>query len=372
MPESMTERMTDDTLRDELIHLTSDLIRFESTVDNPDALAAVMEYVAAYLEAIPGLLLHRSEAQGKPAIVATLHDTHTPALMLNGHLDVVPAEAHQFEPQVRDGRIYGRGSYDMKGSVAVLLRLLKDLAARDPRPDVGVQFVSDEEIGGKHGTARLLREGWRCGCFIAAEPTGMHICNQQKGLVWLKLRLPGVPAHASRPWEGENPLLQLGSGLAALGRRFPTPQQAVWASTVTPTRVQSGGSMAPNQVPPDITLHCDIRFIPDDTEDALVAAVQECFPTAEIVTQKMGKALFTAPETPVIQQLAATIARVRGEPATFYSEHFSSDARFYSAAGIPAVCLGPVGAGLHASDEWVAIESLGEVYEVLWLTAGSG
>lgn len=82
-------------LRDELVALTSDMMRFRSTADRPDQLAAVMDYVARYLETIPGLCIHRSVSNDKPAIVATLHETHAPALMLNGHLDVVVGRPEQ-------------------------------------------------------------------------------------------------------------------------------------------------------------------------------------------------------------------------------------------------------------------------------------
>src|SRR5215475_1650607 len=90
---------------------------------------------------------------------------------------------------VRGGRIYGRGSQDMKGSGAVLLRLLKDLAALDVPPDVGFMFVSDEEIGGANGTGILLEQGWRCGFFLAAEPTDLDICFEQKGAMWVEVHL---------------------------------------------------------------------------------------------------------------------------------------------------------------------------------------
>jgi succinyl-diaminopimelate desuccinylase len=285
--------------------------------------------------------------------------------MLNGHLDVVAAHEHQFDPQVRDSRIYGRGTQDMKGSVAVLMRLLKDLAARDVRPDVGVQFVSDEEIGGMDGTERLLlEEDWRCGFFIAAEPTDFRICYEQKGGVWIKLRIPGEPAHASRPWSGRNPHADLGQGLHALFARFPTPTEEAWATTVTPT-VISAASRSTNQVPAYIDLNIDIRRIAADDPAVLLDAVQDCFPTAVVEKHRLVNPLMTDTSAAPVQRLADTIAQVRGTPASTYREHFGSDARFYSTAGIPAVCFGPVGAGLHSDEEWVDIDSLVELYEIL-------
>ncbi len=352
-------------LRDELVALTSDMMRFRSTADRPDQLAAVMDYVARYLETIPGLCIHRSVSNDKPAIVATLHETHAPALMLNGHLDVVVGRPEQFEPEVRDGRIYGRASQDMKGSVAVLLRLLKDLAAHEVRPDLGVQFVADEEIGGEHGTGRLLAEGWRCACFIVLEPTDMGICHAHKGALWVEMQLPGVPAHGSRPWAGQNPILAFYAGLETLLQRFPLLEDAAWRTTVTPTMIQTGDG-SPNQIPPVLQFTLDVRHIPTDSSEMILDQVRSAFPTADYVKCRYAPPLATSPDEPAIQRLAEMNRQVRGQATRFYSEHYSTDARFYGAAGIPAVCFGPVGAGLHSDEEWVEIDSLTQLYEVLW------
>ncbi|MCG8348772.1 MAG: M20/M25/M40 family metallo-hydrolase [Chloroflexales bacterium] len=353
------------SLRDELVVLTTDLIRFPSTADQPDQLIAAIGYAEAYLGSIPGLHVHRSEAVGKPAIVAALRPTHTPALMLNGHIDVVPARPDQFEPQVRNGRIYGRASQDMKSGVAVALRLFKALAALDPRPDVGLQIVSDEEIGGANGTGRLLKEGWRCGIFIALEPTDLRVCFTHKGGLWVEVTLPGAPAHGSRPWLGRNPILALNAGLEALSRRFPHPTEEAWITTATPTGVAAGGS-ASNQIPAQARLNLDIRHIPEDKPDAILSSIQECFPTAEVVFTERVAPMINDPATPIIRALADVAARVRGQPTEFFCEHFASDARYYSNSGMPAICFGPVGAGLHSDEEWVDIDSLVQLYTVLF------
>lgn len=349
---------------DEIVALTSDLICFPSTADRPDQLAAVIEYAEQYLAAIPGLFIERSERNNKPAIVATLHNTHAPALLLNAHLDVVAARADQWEPHVRDGRIYGRGSQDMKGSGAVLLRLLKDLATLDPLPNVAVQFVSDEEIGGADGTARLVDEGWRCQFFIAAEPTDLQICYAHKGGMKSELVIAGVAAHGSKPWEGRNPVLALNRGLSKLIERFPQPEAPAWITTVTPTELHAGNGST-NQLPPALRLAFDIRYVPEDAPESIAAIIQTCFPDGEF-SYTHTPPLDTAPALPAVQQLAQIVAQVCGADAAFFREHFCTDARFYGAAGMPAVCIGPIGAGLHGDKEWVNIASLGQLYDILW------
>ncbi len=348
----------------ELTRLTCDLMRIESIADRPECLAEVIDYVASYLATIPHIFVERSECGGKPAIVATLHETRSPALMINGHTDVVVAQPAQFVPELRDGRIYGRGSQDMKGSVAVMLRLLRDLAARPERPDVGFQFVADEEIGGALGTGRLLEEGWRCDIMLCLEPTDLGILYEHKGAMWVDLHIPGAPAHGSRPWNGVNPVYPMTVGLAEIARRFPVPGPDEWRTTVSPTVIQVGGGSS-NQIPSSATLTFDCRFVAGDSAESIRTVLQDCFPGAELQVNRSGVALRTDPEHPAVQRLAGVVAAYTGAPARFYREHFSTDARFYTQAGIPAVCLGPVGAGLHSDEEWVDVESLATLYQII-------
>jgi succinyl-diaminopimelate desuccinylase len=323
----------------------------------------VIDYAERYARAVPDVRIHHAEEAGKPSLVATLRDTRSPALMLNAHLDVVPARSEQFRPEIRDGRMYGRGSQDMKGSGAVLLRLMKDLAALDAPPDVGFMFVSDEEIGGHDGTGHLLREGWRCGFFLAAEPTDMDICYEQKGAMWVEVHLRGQPAHGSRPWDGTNALAALREGLVAMEARFPTPDEAAWLTTVVPTIVHGGE--AGNRLPESVVLTLDIRHVPEERPEQILAALRACYPDGDVRFMRGGPPLSTNPRDAQVRRLAACVAETTGRDPRMYREHFASDARYYSDVGIPAVCFGPVGAGLHSDEEWVDIASLGQLYEAL-------
>lgn len=360
--------MTDRPLLDDLVALTCDLVAIQSIAERPDQLQAAIDYVEAYARAVPRLRIHRAECAGKPSMVATLRATHRPAIMLNAHLDVVPGRPDQFQPVVRDGRIYGRATQDMKGAGAVLLRLMKDLAALNDPPDVGFMFVTDEEIGGYHGTEYLARQGWLCDLFIAGEPSDLQICYEQKGIFYLTIDIPGQPAHASRPWEGRSAFDALRNGLSALATRFPLPREATWSTTVVPTLVHGGD--ADNRLPTSIQVMCDVRHVPSETPEAIIAGVEQCFPGAEVRLERYGPPLATDPNHPHVQRLAEVISTVTGTPAQLYREHFASDARFYSALGIPAVCFGPAGAGLHSDEEWVDITSLEQMYRALWRFVG--
>jgi succinyl-diaminopimelate desuccinylase len=229
---------------------------------------------------------------------------------------------------------------------------------------VGFQFVADEEIGGALGTGRLLGEGWRCGFMLCLEPTDLGVLYEHKGGMWIELRLPGVPAHGSRPWAGVNPVYPMTVGLAEIARRFPVPSPDEWRTTVSPTAIQVGGGSR-NQIPSSATLTFDCRFVAEDSPDALSATIRDCFPGAEVLVDRSGAGLYTDPNHPEVQRLAGVVAARTGAPARFYREHYATDARYYTLAGIPAICIGPIGAGLHSDKEWVDIESLSTLYQII-------
>ncbi|WP_298819882.1 M20 family metallopeptidase [Chloroflexus sp.] len=349
----------------ELTRLTCDLIRFETIASRPDQLQAAIDYVADYLADIPSIFVEKSSAEGKPALVVTLHPTRSPRLMLNGHLDVVVGQPHQFVPEVRDGRIYGRGSQDMKGSIAVMMRLIRDLASLPHPPDVGFQFVTDEEIGGRHGTGRLRDEGWQCSFMLCLEPTDLGIMFEHKGGMWAQLRIPGRAAHGSRPWEGDNPVYRLMQGIQAMTERYPPPiGPQDWRTSVTPTEIHVGAGSR-NQVPAEAFVTFDIRWTADTTPEAIQTDLAAAFPTAEFVNVLASAGLNTDPEHHEVERIASLIERYTGQTPRFYREHFATDARYYSHLGVPAICLGPVGAGLHSAEEWVEIDSLVTLYRLI-------
>jgi succinyl-diaminopimelate desuccinylase len=355
--------MTD--LLHDLTTLTCDLVRFPTTADRPDQLKAVIDYVEAYLADIDGLTIERTNSDNKPALMVALQATKRPALMLNGHLDVVMARPDQYEPQIRDGRIYGRGTQDMKASMAVMLRLIRDLAARPERPNVGFQFVTDEEIGGIHGTNYLLEQGWECDFMLCLEPTDLGILYEHKGGVQIDIRIPGAPGHASRPWDSSNPTWEVAAGLQRLAAMHPIPAGShEWKTTFTPTSLHIG-TASRNQVPPEAVIGFDIRRTRDLSPEQIRDDIAACFPTAEFLTFRYGPGLVTDPEQEDVVRVADIVSRRTGTTARFYREHYGTDARFYTAKGMPAICLGPIGAGLHSDEEWVDIASMGTLYDII-------
>ena len=355
------------SIRDELVDLTTRLVAIPSVSAEQRDLDSVIDFIQAELQGCAGVQIQRDQAEGFPSLVVAFKQQRHSRLIFNAHVDVVPAREEQWQAEERDGRLYGRGTQDMKGAAAVYMRVIKDLAAlpQAQRPDVSFQFVTDEEIGGARGTARLRDQGWTADGFIAGEPTDLNICYGAKGILWVEVEQPGVPGHGSRPWDGINPIERLAGGIQRLLERYPRPAQPIWRTTVTPAIIHGGD--AGNRIPAEARLRLDVRWTPEEGADAVLAEIERAFaqPTApqpQITIIQRGTALNTAADDPFIEEIKAAQKRQLGNDPDLFREHFGSDARFYSDVQIPAVCWGPEGAGLHTDNEWVSIAGLVRYY----------
>ena len=142
------------------------------------------------------------------------------------------------------------------------------------------------------------------------------------------------------------------------------PASDEWRTTVTATQILVGEGGSRNQVPTEALLTFDIRWTSDTSPEQIRADIAACFPTAELLVSASGPGLYTDPEHPAVCRVAEAVERRIGRTPRFYREHFATDARYYTNAGIPAICVGPVGAGLHSDEEWVSIDSLVDLYQI--------
>ena len=353
----------------QLLELTHQLMSIPSVSSDRAQCHRALDWVIEQIGPLHGLTRHDFEHEGFRSVVFSTRPQRRSGLVLNAHLDVVPAQPEQFHPQTKNGQLWGRGSYDMKGAAAVYLQIVRDLAAMaaDERPNVQVQFVTDEEIGGHRGAERLVPEGFVGEFMIAGEPTNLNICHAAKGVFWVTIHLEGRPGHAAMPWQTDNPMVLLSQGLGRLLQRYPAPSEPVWRTTATPTGVLAESSH--NRVPDTIALKIDIRRVPEHTQEQLLAELGDFFPGARVEVIQDSYAHFVDPANPWCQKLADMQEREWGQRPEFYREHFASDARYWTNAGIPAVCWGPCGANMHADNEYLDGDSLAVYHRLMreWL-----
>lgn len=279
-------------------------------------------------------------------------------LLLHGHVDVVPGHREQFEPRLDGDRLIGRGTYDMKGALAALLLAIADLRDQD-RVRVRLGIVPDEESeeAVERGGDLLVEEGFLGDFVITGEPTDMHVGVAAKGVVAMRLRIEGRAAHGSTPWLGENAILRAVDVFRAI-QSLPFASQSSELfdrPSINLGRILGGDAL--NKVPDTCYIDIDVRHLPEQDPEAILAEVGG-IPGATIVSTFRRPPAAVDPESPFVRALCAAAGPHHGGEVTSVGRDGASDAVSFLRVGIPAVEFGPVGAGHHGPDEWVSVSSL--------------
>jgi succinyl-diaminopimelate desuccinylase len=345
-----------------------ELLAIPSTSERPAELRRALDYVLDFTG--PGFTVERFESGGKPsALVFPGTRRRDFRVILNAHLDVVPAPPDQFRPR-RDGdRLFARGAQDMKVSGLLAAQVFRELAASLPYP-VALQLVTDEEVGGRDGTRYQLDHGVRGGFVIVGETSELHIVNEYKGMLVVRLLATGRAAHAAYPWLGDNALVKLQRTVASLLARYPVATQEVWRTTVNLARAGTRNE-ARNQVPADAEALLDIRFPADDADlsgktvaDVTAFLQGFCEPGVTPIVDILDQPHHADQDRPEVLRLQQ-VARRQGYPGDLLRKHGVSDGRFYGELGIPAVAFGVGGSGQHGPDEYADLRTVVPYYHAL-------
>lgn len=350
----------------EAAELLARLVAIESV--NPELVpggageAELAGFVAAWCRTA-GLEVEVSEAApGRPNVVAKARGSGGGrTLLLNGHTDTVglggPRAA--LEPLVEAGRLYGRGSYDMKGGLAAAM--LAASRARGLRGDVVVTAVADEEAAsvGTQAVARALRAD----AAIVCEPTGERVGVAHKGFVAFEIETRGVAAHGSRADLGVDAIARMGHvlvGIEALDARLrAAPTDPLLGSGSLHASLIEGGQEY-SSYPARCIVRGERRTIPGETAEQVERELQgllgELDGSARISFSR--EAFRIAEDAPLVELLR----RHGGAPLEGFFGW--ADSALLAAAGIPTVLFGPCGEGAHAEEEWVELASVERCAEV--------
>lgn len=344
----------------------------------------IAEYTADRLGEL-GLEVERYEPEpGRISVTGRLRGTGGgKSLMLNGHYDTVEVEgmAEPFSGAVRDGRLYGRGSFDMKGSVAACVtavKMLQDSGLR-LRGDVVVAAVADEEYG-SCGTADLVQRVKVDGA-IVTEPTALQICLAHKGYLWIAVETHGRAAHGSKVDQGIDANMRMGRFLGRLDRleqdlRRRPPHRLVGPPSLHAATLQGGTGLSTYAA--SSRLEIERRTIPGETEASAMAEILAL--RAELVAEDAGfearvecffarEPFEVAPDAGVVRSLASAATAVLGRQPKMVGDTPWMDSALLAAAGVETAVFGPTGAGAHAAVEWVDLESVYQTADVLAATA---
>ncbi len=350
--------------KNQIIALSKRLMAIESTERN----IREQEQCLDVLESIFKKDFHvrRYAFRGHPALVLSTTTKKNVDIIFSGHIDVVPGDKALFEPTMKGTKLYGRGSYDMKAGIVACIYAAVEYRRRGGDKEIAVMITSDEETTG-HGTRMLLeKEGYRGDFAVIADggnDTGIVL--KQKGFVQIKVTVPGKSAHAAYVWDGDNALLKVLQLQETIRKTFPDPSiRDEWRTSMVLTRVETNNSI--NQVPGLAIAYFDIRYVNKKDLIRITTLIRKAIGKKESVEVIAENGIFFSEEkNHYVQVLARTLRERTQKDISFVCESGTSDAVFFTEHSIPAALFRPKGGGLHQNGEWVNVDSLYEMYEIL-------
>lgn len=365
--------------RDQVVELTRLLVSVD-TRNPPGNEGPIEETVRDALDRWRPEWLRVEPAPGRVSLVARIPhengaDPERPVLIVNGHLDVVPVNeaawsTDPFDPQVSDGRLYGRGTADMKGGIAAAICAMDTLerAGVESGCDIVFHLVADEERGGAMGTKVLLDEGLiKADACLIPEPTDMQLCVAERGLLQALISIEGRPGHGSRPREGISAIENAAHVVLALHAADYGGQDHPLLGRPTANVGTISGGTTFNTVAETCVIGLDRRVLPGATEESTEKEIRRLIDTAGIEglryrfdVDTFGEASEMPHDDPWARAVGDAVARAIGSRPETIGMSFTTDARFVrNQAGVPAVVCGPGAVEqAHGNDEYVTVDRL--------------
>lgn len=366
------------------VALCAALVRLDSRnpalVPGAPGEAAVATYLAEVLDEWGfAVELREVGTSGRANVVARKGPRGGRSLMLNGHMDVVGTEGMlhaAFAAECREGRLYGRGSADMKAGLATMCVAASRAADDGLDGEIVIAAVADEEYESL-GTRALLADGVRADAAIVAEPTRLAICPAHRGFAWLEVAVRGRAAHGSLYDVGIDAITHAGLLLTELYRLeselLPlATHRLLGRASLHASLIQGGTGLSTY---PDLcTLSIERRTIPGETGEDVLREIQRACSAVRAVRPDFDATVTMATaqppsdvavDAPVVRALASAL-RAEGEVEMITGLSAWTDAALLNAAGVPAICFGPGDIALaHAAEEFVPVDEIERATRVM-------
>jgi acetylornithine deacetylase len=282
-------------------------------------------------------------------------------------------------PVIKNGRLFGRGAYDMKGGLAACMTAMAAVKKERLRGDVVFTAVVDEEYASQ-GTQQLAKR-FRADGAIVAEFTELQLITAHRGFAWLEVETRGQAAHGSRPDLGIDAIVKMGKVLVELEKldltlRSKFSHPLLGSGSIHASLINGGKELS--TYPDRCILSVERRTLPGETTVQIEREMQAIIDTIQksdtsfraVVRRGLERApLETSEESRIVKAVQAAAGKVMKRPLPIAGVQFWTDAALLSAAGIPSVLLGPSGRGAHADEEWVDLASVRKCSELYLATA---
>lgn len=355
------------------------------TTNPPGNEAELSAWIAALLESY-GFLTEQPECgENRKSVIARLPIGKGPKFIFNGHLDVVPAgggwKTPPFEPVIRDGKLYGRGSADMKGGVAAMMEAGIEIA-KDPQGLCGelcLNFVADEEIINL-GTLSCKYAWENADYVVIGEPTNLQIAVAHKGTARFEITVEGKSCHSGMPWNGINAVRKASKVIEAveeLDRSLEAVSHPLLGRPSISVTMIKGGEKD-NIIPGSCRVYVDYRMIPGDTGDSVEKTIrayldrikreddQFQYSVRRYINLEPGE---VAMDHPFVKNAQEVFRKATGEETAVRDFPATCEQVLFTREGIPAIVMGPGRIEqAHVVDEFVElwqVERAAQYYELL-------
>jgi acetylornithine deacetylase len=365
-----------------------DLVRINSVNPELDPSAAgegeIAAYVGGAMAAAGADVWYHEPKPGRVSVVARLRGSRPGrSLMFNAHADTVDVGGmdEPFSGDIRDGRLYGRGAFDMKGGLAAMMGAVKALAgAGCPHGgDILLAAVADEEYASL-GTEDVVTR-YRPDAAIVTEPTALDICLAHKGFAWFEVTTKGRAAHGSRFDLGVDANMRMGRVLADLDAleqalRARAPHRLVGPPSLHAATLAGGSGLSTYAA--SCRLQIERRTIPGESRAAVTDEIRQLLRrqverdpsfAADLDVLLVREPFEVAEDAAIVRALADASTAVLGRRPAFVGQTPWMDAALLAAAGAETVVMGATGAGAHAREEWVDLASVHRLSQCLAETA---
>lgn len=356
----------------DIIKTAQDLIRFRTETGNSEEIHKCLNYISDLFDS-SGALVKVFETPGiAPVIFITNAETDEFDVLILGHIDVVPAEDKMFSPYLKDGKMFGRGTLDMKSFAVVALNSMFHVLKNNLNLKFGVILSSDEEKGSKGTEAFMESHPTLKSKIVLDNDVGgniLRIVNKCKNPVFVKIESNGLEAHGSTPWDGidanEN-LMTVLNNIRKIypyfSKNMPMPENT-WIDTVHVAKI-NGGQVS-NVISNYAEALLDFRLIENSSVENLMANLDKCMVNG--VSYKISSSsvpVVMDENNPYIQDYKHFAEKILGQEIEFEQIGGATDSRAFAVRGSTVIMHSGTGEGMHTAGEYVVVDTVEKIAEI--------
>jgi len=348
----------------EIINFLQKLIKCQTTEDRTGEKKKCLRIIEKKFSR--DFFIKRYSFKNRPILVLSNAKNKKVDFILAGHIDVVPAKGENFKLKINGSKMYGRGVFDMKASLAASIFAIRDYLRKNNNLKVAIFITSDEEIDGLSTKYLVEKMGYKANFAILPDGgSSTEIVIYQKGFLQIKVTILGKSAHASKPWQANDPIKAAVFLYKKLLTKFPNPKDKDdWKTSLNLTKIIGGE--AANQTAREVCLYFDIRYVNNRDKDGIIKEIRNILKDGyRLETLAENGPLIVSGKNFYLRRLEDSVKKVTKKKAKLVRECGTSDAVFFTDNKIPAVLFRPDGGGDHQEKEWVNKASLKCFYDVL-------